>query len=130
MAQSSVDPDTRIALSLKQMVLIVGSLFTISTGVVGYFVVRDIRTEHAFERIQSALEAEAKARAMESDALVRSVNEVRDAVKQLVVDTVSVRQSVAWLEVFQMSVDAWIARFRSDNPSAKVPDLKVPSLPR
>ncbi len=64
------------------------------------------------------------------DSIVRSVGEMRDELRKLVSENVSQRQSLAWLDLFQLTWSSWVEKLRSDNQSLKVSDFKVPPLPR
>lgn len=59
-----------------------------------------------------------------------TMEDVRDELRKLVSENVSTRQSGAWLELFQLTLNAWVDKARSENPTLKIGDLKVPALPR
>lgn len=102
-----------------------GALIITVTGTMLY-----ARMDSAIRTIQTTIERDAAMHEKDRDAIVGSIREVRDELRKLVGESVSVRQSGAWLELFQITIQAWVDKLRSDNPGMKVPDLKVPALPR
>lgn len=88
------------------------------------------RMDSAIRTIQVTIEHDATLHEKDRTEIVGSIREVRDELRKLVSENVSLRQSGAWLEVFQITLDAWCDKLRSDNANLKVPALKVPALPR
>jgi hypothetical protein len=88
------------------------------------------RMDNAIRTIQTTIEHDATLHEKDRTEIVGSIREVRDELRKLVSENVSQRQSLAWLDLFQITVQAWIDRMRSDNPTMKIPDLKIPALPR
>jgi len=88
------------------------------------------RMDNAISTIQTTIEHDATLHEKDRTEIVGSIREVRDELRKLVSENVSQRQSLAWLDLFQITVQAWIDRMRSDNPTMKIPDLKIPALPR
>jgi len=88
------------------------------------------RMDNAIRTIQTTIEHDATLHEKDRTEIVGSIREVRDELRKLVSENVSQRQSLAWLDLFQVTVQAWVDKMRSDNPTMKVPDLKVPALPR
>lgn len=88
------------------------------------------RVDNAIGTIQTTIERDATMHEKDRTEIVSSIKEVRDELRKLVSENVSQRQSSAWLELFQITFQAWVDKIRSDNPTFKVPDFKVPSLPR
>jgi hypothetical protein len=79
-----------------------------------------VRTGAAIETIQTTIQMQ----------LVPSIKEVRDELRQLAAENVSIRQIAAWMDLYQITVQAWTDKMRSENPNLKISDLKVPALPR
>lgn len=102
-----------------------GALIITVTGTMLY-----ARMDSAIRTIQTTIERDAAMHEKDRDAIVGSIREVRDELRKLVGESVSLRQSGAWLELFQITIQAWVDKLRSDNPTLKVGDLKVPALPR
>ena len=121
MANTLLDPDRTW---LKSTTLW-GALIITVTGTMLY-----ARMDSAIRTIQTTIERDAAMHEKDRDAIVSSIREVRDELRKLVGENVSLRQSGAWLELFQITVDAWTDKLRSDNANLKVPALKVPALPR
>lgn len=121
MANTLLDPDRTW---LKSTTLW-GALVLTATGTLLY-----ARMDSAISTIQATIEQDALLHEKDRDAIVSSIREVRDELRKLVGESVSLRQSGAWIEVFQLTMQAWIDKMRGDNPAMKVPDFKVPALPR
>jgi hypothetical protein len=121
MADTKLDPDRTW---LKSTTLWSALIITV-TGTLLY-----ARMDNAISTIQRTIEHDAVLHEKDRTEIVDSIREVRDELRKLVSENVSQRQSTAWLELFQITVQAWVDKMRSDNPNLKVPDLKVPALPR
>ena len=102
-----------------------GALVITVTGTLLY-----ARMDSAIRTIQSTIEHDALLHEKDRDAIVSSIREVRDELRKLVSENVSIRQSASWLDLYQLTMQAWIDKMRSDNPSMKIADFKVPALPR
>ena len=102
-----------------------GALIITVTGTMLY-----ARMDGAIRTIQTTIEQDALLHEKDRDAIVASIREVRDELRKLVSENVSLRQSSSWLDLYQLTMQAWIDKIRSDNPALKVPDFKVPALPR
>lgn len=102
-----------------------GALIITVTGTMLY-----ARMDSAIRTIQTTIESDAAMHEKDRIAIVDSIREVRDELRKLVSENVSLRQSAAWLELFQVTLQAWIDKMRAENPSLKIGDIKVPALPR
>jgi len=88
------------------------------------------RMDNAIGTIQKTIETDAAMHEKDRTQIVDSIREVRDELRKLVSENVSQRQLSAWLELFQVTVQGWTDKMRSENPTLKISDLKVPALPR
>ena len=88
------------------------------------------RMDGAIHTIQQTIEHDASLHEKDRTEIVGSIREVRDELRKLVSENVSLRQSGAWIELFQLTWHSWLDKLRSENPAMKVPDFKVPELPR
>ena len=102
-----------------------GALIITVTGTMLY-----ARMDSAIRTIQTTIEQDAVLHEKDRDAIVASIREVRDELRKLVSENLSLRQSNAWIEMYQLTIQAWVDRLRSDNPSLKVQDIKVPAVPK
>jgi hypothetical protein len=102
-----------------------GALAITVTGTLLY-----ARMDSAIRTIQQTIEHDAGLHEKDRTEIVGSIREVRDELRKLVSENVSQRQSGAWLTLFQLTWQAWLDKLRGDNPNLKVPDFKVPELPR
>lgn len=91
---------------------------------------RQSQMTEAISILQKTIEKESSVRETGFGDIATRVTEVRDELRKLVSENISQRQGNTWVEVFQLTVNAWIERMRADNPSLKIQDLKVPPVPK
>lgn len=104
-----IDPET---IWLKATRL--GPIVVLTAAVVVFY----MRVEHAIDTLQATVSRDASQRTEERENIVNSVNEVRDELRKVFVDTVLARQAQAWIEMA-----------RALNKE-KYPHLIWPDLPR
>lgn len=85
----------------------------IATGLV-VMLYMDMR--YAIKDIVGTIDRDAKMRSSERDSLILSVNEVRDELRRVFVDSVATRQAQAWIDLAR-------ALNRDKNPTVVWPDL-------
>lgn len=81
-------------------------------------VVLYMRFDTRMGRVEEIMHRDATVRAAERDAIVRSVDGVRDELRKVFIDSVAARQAQQWIELT-----------RALN-KAKLPELVFPDLPR
>jgi hypothetical protein len=114
MPEPKIDPDTTW-MRVKHL----GPVIAITATAVIFY----MRMDNAISTIQMTLAAD-------GIAYREGLRDVKDEIRRMGSESVSVRQSAAWLELFQMTWNAWIADLRSKNPALQVGDFKTPALPR
>lgn len=75
-----------------------------------------MRFEYRMARIEEKIEIDTAARSHERDAIVKSVDGVRDQIRQVFVEVVSVRQMQHWIDMAR-------ALNRDKNPAIVWPDI-------
>ena len=109
MADVKLDPETvwMRTKTIGQVVVVTGAA-----------VILYMRFDNRMGMIESIMQRDADVRAKEREAIVHSVDGVRDELRKVFVDTVSGRQAQAWIE---------LARALNRD---KFPALEWPDLPR
>lgn len=91
---------------------------------------RQSQMTDALAVLQKTIEKESSVREKGFGEIVVNVREMRDELRKLVSENVSLRQGHSWVELYQLTLNAWIDKLRADNPNLHVPDLKVPDVPK
>jgi hypothetical protein len=104
-----IDPDTTWVRASRIIQIVVAT---------GAFVGIYMHVTHSIARLEETVSRDAAQRVNERENIVRSVNEVRDELRNVFVDTVLARQAQGWIE---------LARALNKD---KYPNLVWPDLPR
>ena len=92
----------------------IGPIVVLACTVVVFY----LRMDYAIDALQKTTASESMQRARERENIVTSVNEVRDELRKVFIDTVLTRQAQSWIE---------LARALNKD---KFPNLIWPDLPR
>ena len=107
MADIKLDPET-VWMRTKT----IGQVIVVTAAAVVLY----MRFENRMGIIESIMQRDAEIRAKEREAIVNSVDGVRDELRKVFVDSVATRQAQAWIELVR-------ALNREKNPSIVWPDL-------
>jgi membrane-bound lytic murein transglycosylase B len=117
MSPTSIDPE-KTTVPIKVLVSVAVTLLAMTIPAAWALSQFRADVENAFEKIRETISRDAVLHEKDREAIVQSIREVRDELRMMQHDSVSVRQAQTWIEMF-----------RAANKTLQ-PQLEVPDLPR